>query len=433
MIISDETKTVNLKPTIIILSLFFVGLFDSCHLFERDDEIPAQEISSKWMLWQGGTFLRGANIYQRRVYPELDGSEFMGDGAVGPPFIQEDFNRLSELGANVVNISHPGIFSEIPPYRPSTEILDNLKKLVDMIGKADMFAIIAFRTGPGRSEFTFFWGEHGDWFDESYYNDQVWIDNDTQNAWVDMWKHTASVLKDSPVVIGYDLMVEPNSNDVWLNLWDQDEFYSRYADTLYDWNQFFPKIVAGIREVDSDIPILVEGMGYSALDWLPYIVPVSDSRTVYSIHQYAPYGYTHQEQDGQYCFPGSFDINWDGIPDQFDDVWINDFLGAVDNFKEQYGVQVTCNEYGIMRWVCGAARFMDEQMEKFENLQINYSLWVWEPQWLPWNQEVDAFNFRFGPDPLNTIDLSSNELMGVIQKYWSKNIHRPSNSEFESD
>ena len=39
----------------------------------------------KWALWTNGTQLRGANIYQRRVYPELDGPEFMGSGPVGPP------------------------------------------------------------------------------------------------------------------------------------------------------------------------------------------------------------------------------------------------------------------------------------------------------------------------------------------------------------
>ena len=39
----------------------------------------------KWSLWTEGTRLRGANIYQRRVYSELDGPDFMGHGAVGPP------------------------------------------------------------------------------------------------------------------------------------------------------------------------------------------------------------------------------------------------------------------------------------------------------------------------------------------------------------
>ena len=54
----------------------------------------------KWALWVGGTQLRGANIYQRRTYPELDGPEFMGDGPVGPPYTQGDFDLMAAMGAN---------------------------------------------------------------------------------------------------------------------------------------------------------------------------------------------------------------------------------------------------------------------------------------------------------------------------------------------
>ena len=44
----------------------------------------------KWSLWTGETQLRGANIYQRRVYPELDVPTFLGPGPLGPPYAQED-------------------------------------------------------------------------------------------------------------------------------------------------------------------------------------------------------------------------------------------------------------------------------------------------------------------------------------------------------
>ena len=78
--------------------------------------------SDKWMLWTGGTHLRGANIYRRRVYPELDSPEFMGPGAVGPPYTQDDFDWLADLGANYVNLSHPGPFTEEPPYLPDPKL-----------------------------------------------------------------------------------------------------------------------------------------------------------------------------------------------------------------------------------------------------------------------------------------------------------------------
>lgn len=60
---------------------------------------PVMASCDTYALWSGGPHLRGANIYQRRVYPEIDGVTFLGPGPVGPPYTQQDFDRLADLGA----------------------------------------------------------------------------------------------------------------------------------------------------------------------------------------------------------------------------------------------------------------------------------------------------------------------------------------------
>jgi len=385
----------------------------------------AEPLVDKWALWTGGTHLRGANIYQRRVYPELDGPNFMGPGPVGPPHTQKDFNRLAALGANYVNISYPGLFTENPPYTLDQDIQDNLDNLLDMITKADMFAVISFRTGPGRGEFSVCClGD--DWFDESYLNDSVWQDQAAQDAWSAMWRYTAERYRDHPIVVGYDLMVEPNSNEVWLDLWDPEEFYSDYRGTLYDWNQLYPRMIVAIREVDSDTPILIGGMSYSAVEWLPYLQPTGDPRTVYVVHQYAPIQYTHQSPPPELTYPGEFDLDWDGEDDQFDRAWLENLLSTVDDFAATHGVPVAVNEFGLVRWVPGAAEFMDDQMDLFEQQGMNHALWSWDPSWAPWTEENDAFNFRHGPDPDHHADVASSDLIDVISEYWRRNTIRPS-------
>jgi hypothetical protein len=97
-----------------------------------------------------------------------------------------------------------------------------------------MFAVIAFRTGPGRSEFTFYLEEVGDWFDESYLDDSMWENPAAQDSWVKMWRYTAGRYQNNPIVVGYHLMVEPNANEVFFQIWEPDEFYDTYADTSYD-------------------------------------------------------------------------------------------------------------------------------------------------------------------------------------------------------
>jgi len=214
----------SIKRICTVLLILFIVSGISCDVADKKDEGSEengnnndQGITSKWELWSGGVKLRGANIHQRRIYPELDGNEFLGTGPVGPRYDQNDFNRLAAWGANYVNISYPGIYTEKPPYQLDQAVLSHLKKLIDMIAQADMFAVISYRTGPGRSEFTFFWGEHGDWFDASYYNDQVWKNKNAQDAWLKMWQETASQFRDSKVVAGYGLMVENWLRELFLS------------------------------------------------------------------------------------------------------------------------------------------------------------------------------------------------------------------------
>jgi hypothetical protein len=71
-------------------------------------------------------------------------------------------------------------------------------------------------------------------------------------------------------VIGYDLMVEPNGNDVGsdvindrLGIFDPAEFYATYGGSSYDWNALYPSITSAIRtgpDADTTTPILIGAM-----------------------------------------------------------------------------------------------------------------------------------------------------------------------------
>ena len=393
----------------------------------------------KYALWAGNTALRGANVYQRRVYPELDGTHFLGPGPLGPPYTQADFDRLAAWGANLVVISHPGLFTEEPPYRLDFAVQENLDRLLEMAARAGLFAVISFRTGPGRSEFWAFFGEdtesdpEGGWFSPSYYNNRVWGDRAAQDAWVEMWRYTAERYRGNPVVVGYELMCEPNSNEVGsyplgkpLNIWDPEDFYRRHGGTLYDWNQLYPRIVAAIRQVDPTTPILIGGNGYSSVEWLPYLGVLDDPRIVYVVHQYEPGLYTHQWWESRDCsYPGRCDVDWDGRPERFDRDWLEGLFGVIDGFVARHGAPVAATEFGVMRWVPGAARFIRDEMELFEARGMNHAIWLWECSWEPYASSVDAFNFRHGPDPLNHRDVETSALIEVIKAYWERNELRP--------
>ena len=396
---------------------------------------PALAGGDKWDLWTHGTQLRGANIYQRRVYLDIDGETFMGDGPVGPPYTQADFDRLAARGANYVNLSHPGLFSETLPYAVDTDIQANLDRLLALAAQADLFAVISFRTGPGRAEFSVCClDDVGDWYDESYLNDSVWQDQAAQDAWAAMWRYTAARYRDNPVVVGYDLMVEPNSNEVGadaihapLDIWDPEDFYATYGGTLYDWNQLYPRITTAIREVDTETPLLIGGLSYSAVNWLPYLEPTGDPRTVYTAHQYEPFKYTHQDWDAPECtYPGTCDVDWDGESEPFERDWLAGLLQTLGTFRQAEDAPVAVNEFSVMRWEPGAAEFMDDELDLLEQYGVNYALWAWESSWEPYAEEVTAFNFRYRPDPASRADVETSALQTVIYEHWGRNTVRPS-------
>lgn len=391
----------------------------------HDDLQPDPKLDewSEWDLWRSGTQLRGANIYQRRVFPELDGTEFMGPGPFGPPYSQTDFEHLSDLGANYVNISGPGLFTVEPPYEVDNEAVENLDRLIEKAENADLFVVITFRTGPGRSEFSIL--GPADWLPDEYIIETVWEAEAARDAWAKMWRYTADRYRSESTVIGYDLMCEPNANAL-LDIWDPEEFYDRYSGTGYDWNSWYPDLVSAIREGDEETPILVGGNSYSDIDWLPNLQPVDDPRIVYTFHQYNPHEYTHQETpDPIKSYPGNFDTNYDGEDDEFDRSWLENTLAKAILFQQEYDAVVAVNEFGIVRWTPGGSDFIKDQIEIFEEHGWNYAVWQWLASWEPLAEGDNSFNFLFGTDPLNLTEIP-NKLLDVYSEAWARNEIFPS-------
>jgi len=369
----------------------------------------------KWSLWSSGVKLRGANVFQRRRYG-FDGTEFLGSGVVGPPFTQQDFDRLAALGANVVQLSHPGLYSENPPYVLDSAVQSNLDSFVSMASQAGLYVVIGFRTGPGRSEATF------GYFPAGYDNDAVWTNQAAHDAWAEMWRAVAQRYSGNPAVVGYDLMVEPNSNARLLNQYDPAAFYTQYGGTLYDWNTLYPSITTAIRQVDAATPILIGGMSFSSIYWLNSLQPTSDTKTVYAVHNYEPFVYTHQSPPNlTLAYPGSFDADGDGTIDNVNLAWLRQSLAPIDTFKAAHpGKPVAVNEFGVKRWQPGADQYVRDLTTVLEEKGANHALWTWASSWAPGASD-DDFNFRHGADPNSHTDVVSSPLLSAVTADLARN------------
>lgn len=387
----------------------------------------APVVEHKIDLWSGDTpMLRGVNVWQALVIPEVDGDS-KGSGRVGPPFTQADFTLLASLGANYVVISAPGLFTENPPYQVDQEVQRNLDEMLEMIANADMFATIAFRTGPGKAEWSLCCSDVS--YYDDYFNDIVWSDPDAQAAWAEMWQYTAERYRDNPAVVGYKLMVEPNAADLLYGIDSPQEFFRSYGGTLSDWVTFYPQIVSAIRAVDTETPILVGADGYSSVAWLSSLTPVDAENMVYVVHQYMPYDtYTHQNKRGKNGYPETFDVDEDGETEQFDKNYLSTLLQPVRQYAKKYDVPIAIDEFGVKRWVPGASDYLYDLLDLFERAGWNYAIWEWSTGYEPFGLDVDDFNYKLGTDPANKTIQLDNPILNVLRAYWSLNIIRPSNA-----
>jgi hypothetical protein len=340
-------------------------------------------------LWNTGV-LRGANVFQGRN--PGGASTGFGDG----DFTQADFDDLAAAGANYVQISHAGTFAETPPYALDPAAEANLDRVIGMAAAANLYAVIAFRSGPGRNE-------NAISNRDGTLLETIWTDTAARDAWVAMLKHTAERYGSNPTVVGYSIMVEPNSY-ARHGFIDPPEFYLLYGGTIEDVNGLYALATAAIREVDAETPVLLEPEGFGNITWLPFLQDVAGGRIVYTAHDYTPFDYTHEQaQNGDY--PGTYDVN--GTQQLVDKPFLTTYLGALQTFADTRGVPVAVTEFGVHFTAQNAATYLTDRIAIQDTLG-SWAVWVWQP-----SDFIDPFNMH---DPSAVHD--------VLTTAWSTNCRR---------
>ena len=104
------------------------------------------------------------------------------------------------------------------------------------------------------------------------------------------WRELASRLKDHPAIVGYNILNEPTPELVegLRNPHAQNfgEWHNKVQGTVADLNPFYAQIVAAIREVDQEIPIVLDSGFWASADALPFLAPLPDEKILYSFHMY---------------------------------------------------------------------------------------------------------------------------------------------------
>ena len=330
-------------------------------------DVPATNVVDKWDLWhpdsEGRPRLRGANIFQRTVASD---SSPQWCSKLHEKF----FVQLREAGANYVNLSIPGTYnvnpsipvdSTKPRYAEIKSFADRLDTLICWAKKAQLWVVISFRSAPGRSE--------SDIVPEAGAEvvRQLFVSEEAQAAFAEMWETIALRYKNHPNVAGYDLLVEPHKrNEVQGEKFDFDQFRER-------WRNIATNTIERIRSVDTKTPILVNLDEYSGaeaiVNWQPLFADDTKNvrRIVTAVHQYVPYAYTHNDASSG---DTSFDPSAKELHEAFG--WINNWRLKNPNLP------VAANEYGLKPSRPESFRFLKEEIKQLETLGLNHAIWLWD-------------------------------------------------------
>ncbi len=211
---------------------------------------------------------------------------------------------------------------------------------------------------------------------------------------VELWREIAKKYKGNPAIWGYDILNEPHSRNL------------RPGDP--SWPEIATGVVKAIREVDPEIPIIVESDKMAHYEYLEFL-PVFDSpNIVYSIHIYHPGGLTHQLDPKKGPFAG--------YPDQ-EKGWNKEMLRAslakAREFQLKTGARIYVGEFGCIRWAPGAADYIKDLIDIFEEYGWDWSYHAFR-EWPGWSAE-------HSDDPTVSEPVPTTRRKEVLLKAFEKN------------
>ena len=193
---------------------------------------------------------------------------------------------------------------------------------------------------------------------------------------IETWRRIARRFKGREGIYGYDLWNEP--------------MQIGEATPDCDFWTLQKRAAEAIREIDSDIPIIVECNGQDSPWAYGCFSPLDLTNIIYQVHMYLPLAYTHQ---GVMWKQGD---TYRPYPDESKG-WNKDYLRAglrpVREFQLRHGAKIYCGEFSAVAWAPGADQYLRDCIDIFEEYGWDWSYHAFR-EWEGWSVEYEGPNWR---------------------------------------
>ena len=280
------------KNTLILagIGIFFAGLFVFTLCLESCS-FDAKGASRIYYADEDISFIRvkGTKLYNpdNSIYKIKSmglGNDAFGERSAIPykHHSEASYKELSEMGFNTVRfyLTYKMFETNENPYVYNSEVFDWIDSNIDWAKKYNMHIILDMHTPQGG-------------YQSEGKGLELFTNKSNQDRLIKLWGKIAEYYKDCPVILGYDLVNEP-----------QVPFDTDLRNSVKAWTKLAQKCIDEIRKVDTNHIIFVERITGTR----PWQTPVSvdpvycypeviDDNFVFQAHFYDRFSFTHQGSD----------------------------------------------------------------------------------------------------------------------------------------
>jgi hypothetical protein len=258
---------------------------------------------------------------------------------------ESDVRHIASLGATVIRVpfNYRHFEDDSLPQRIKEESFTYLDRIVNWCATHKVYVILDLHAAQG-------W-QNPDWHSDNprravlVWTDETYVDRVT-NLWIEIARH----YKDERTVAGFNILNEPVSP------------------TPEGLNRVYRKVVEGIRKVDSDHLIFLEGNLFSTC--FDELEPPFDRNLVYSCHNYTTPGLSKG------LYPGKMNGIW------YD---INKLRQDFKNrraYMSEHNVPNWVGEFGSIYWNnrhdrC-RLRAVDDLLTVIDNYRDHWTIWTYK-------------------------------------------------------
>ncbi len=236
---------------------------------------------------------------------------------------------------------------------------------------------------------------NGGAFDGRIWRDKAWWEQAAR-----YWRDLAACLKGHPALVAYNLVNEP-APEVEAGL-DEDAspgrmkaWYGGVRGTARDLPAFCQRLAAAIREVDREMPLMVDSGWYARpTAWAYWPAAMADSKVLYAFHMYEPFAWScaaNPRRPAPFTYPGRIP-SASGRTQVWNRAAVARFLEPAYAWARAKGIpanRMVAAEFGCHRRSPGAAAYLEDVLQALDAHQSHWAFYSFR-------EPYDGFDYELG-------------------------------------